>query len=247
MAEATQDGYWVTQRDKLLRRFNRPLKQIGRLALAERYGADETAVIIDDTRAEFERLIPHIPYIGEDNPMTTYLMQGAFSLALHRALAQRGATFEDTGEIICQAARTMLHRIPGIARRPSGRLYFRKGRVRRQQQAALRSQERRYPGDWVWEIIPGDGETFDLGIDISECGILKFMQAQGGEALMPYMCHTDYITLGAIGIELRRTKTLAYGCDKCDFRMIRNGAPPPDWPPTFPEKDCGAAGQKGQP
>jgi hypothetical protein len=242
MSQTVQNDYWVAPPNKrrLLRRFDRYMKWPIKSILVERYGVDEATTIIDDGRAELERLIPHIPFIGEDNPMTRYLLQAASSLALHRALQRRGATVDDTGEIISMSTRAMLLRIPGFLRRLTGKLYFGDRRIRRQQESAVRSQVRRYPGDWVWEVIPGDGETFDFGIDITECGILKFMQAQGAEDLMPYMCHMDYVTLGAIGVELKRTKTLAYGCDRCDFRMIKGGIPPQDWPPAFPERDCGA-------
>jgi hypothetical protein len=43
-----------------------------------------------------------------------------------------------------------------------------------------------------------------------------------------------------MGIELRRTQTLAFGCEKCDFRFKKKGQPlRPEWPPDFPEKNCG--------
>jgi hypothetical protein len=75
--------------------------------------------------------------------------------------------------------REQYERVPRVLRLWMGRHHF--GRMRRQklQRAARRSQARRYPGDWVFERIDGDGETFDFGIDMTECGIVKFLNAQG--------------------------------------------------------------------
>ncbi len=36
--------------------------------------------------------------------------------------------------------------------------------------AAHKTQQRVYPANWVREIVPADGETFDLGFDTTECG-----------------------------------------------------------------------------
>jgi hypothetical protein len=106
-------------------------------------------------------------------------------------------------------------------------------------QRAQISQQRRYPGDWVFEVIEGDGQTFDVGMDYTECGIEKFMRRQGAANLTPYLCNLDYVTFGATGLGLVRTKTLGWGCDCCDFRIRRKGAVPPAWPPRFVERTCG--------
>ena len=69
-----------------------------------------------------------------------------------------------------------------------GRQRFGRLRRRKLERAARRSQARRYPGDWVFERIDGDGETFDFGIDYTECGIVKYLHAQGADELCPYGC-----------------------------------------------------------
>jgi hypothetical protein len=39
------------------------------------------------------------------------------------------------------------------------------------------TQQRRYPGDWMCEVVDGAGQPFDFGMDITECGIVKFLRA----------------------------------------------------------------------
>lgn len=91
----------------------------------------------------------------------------------------------------------------------------------------------------MFERIDGDGESFDFGIDMTECGIVKFLHAQGADELCPYLCDLDYVMFEAMGIGLRRTKTLGWGCDRCDFRLSKHGVTSAPWPPLFVERTCG--------
>jgi len=89
------------------------------------------------------------------------------------------------------------------------------------------------------EVVDGDGESFDYGLDVTECGALKFLQEQGAEELCAYICDVDYVMFEAMGVELRRTKTLAWGCDRCDFQISMDGVTSASWPPEFVEQTCG--------
>jgi hypothetical protein len=135
--------------------------------------------------------------------------------------------------------RAEIARIPRVARSLMGRYLFTRIRQRKLARAARRSQARRYPGDWVLERIEGDGESFDFGIDMTECGIVKYFDAQGADELVPYLCDLDYVMFESMGIGLRRTKTLAWGCDRCDFRFSKDGKTSAPWPPRFAERTCG--------
>jgi ribosomal protein L37AE/L43A len=132
----------------------------------------------------------------------------------------------------------MFNRYPAFLRSLMGRLQFSKFMLRKTQQAARRSQERKYAGDWVYEVVVGDGQPFNFGIDYTECAIVKFMDAQGANELTPYLCNTDYVFSKAMGTGLRRTMTLAWGCEKCDFRYVKGGETQDVWPPKFVERYC---------
>ena len=112
-------------------------------------------------------------------------------------------------------------------------------------QAAAVSQNRKYPEDFVLSFAKGDGENFDYGLDITECGICKLYAAQGAERLSRYMFLSDYVISKAFNRGLVRYNTIEEGAKKCDFRFkngretfvypLRKG-----WPPKFahvePEK-----------
>jgi hypothetical protein len=230
-------GGWRSSRKerRKVRRFARTLRGRGD-ALAGWYGEYEAAVMREEMLDEFRGLIPEIPYIGgRRNPYSELLVGAVQGLAMHRVIVRHGGSVQDTGELIHRVYRARVERIPRVIRHGPMRWFF----FRQQQKAARRSQARRFPGDWVMEAFEGDGETFDYGMDVTECGDLKFLETQGAEELCPYICDLDYVVFEAMGVGLRRTKTLAWGCDRCDFRISIDGTTSAPWPPKFVEQTCG--------
>ncbi|MEN8239247.1 MAG: L-2-amino-thiazoline-4-carboxylic acid hydrolase [Actinomycetota bacterium] len=225
--------------DRLVRRFDRYLGQsIG--VLVDRFGEKTAAVMRGEILDEYRRLIPELPYIGGwRNSHSGSLSLALRTLALYRVVVRHGGSLEDTGELLHRSAQTQLERVPRVVRHGVGRYKFTKLSRWRLERAARKSQARRYPGDWVFERIDGDGETFDFGMDTTECGIVKFLHTQEADELGPYLCDLDYVMYEAMGCGLRRTKTLAWGCDRCDFRYSKQGVTSAPWPPEFVERTCG--------
>ena len=225
--------------DKLVGKFDRTLKRSGDV-LVDRFGEETAAVMRGEMLDEYRRLIPEVPYIGgRRNINSENLALAPWALAAYRVVVRHGGSVEDAGELLHRMVRAEMERIPRVLRHWIGRQRFGRLRRRKVEKAARRSQARRYPGDWVFERIDGDGETFDFGIDYTECGIVKYLHAQGADELCPYGCDLDYVMFEAMGIGLRRTKTLAWGCDRCDFRLSKQGVTSATWPPEFVERTCG--------
>ena len=95
--------------------------------------------------------------------------------------------------------------------------------IRRLRKRAAESHERRYPGDYVYTFVEGDGETFDFGVDYLECACCKFLQQQGASELGPYICAADLLYSEILDWGLIRTQTLSEGTEKCDFRFKKGG------------------------
>jgi hypothetical protein len=206
--------------------------------LCTRFGQSRAEVLVHDIRQEYEALTLEAPYIGgEDNIFTEWLTYGIYYLAVYRVLKSLGQTVERAGRIIYETYETMAD-YPAWMLRLVGSLKYGQGYVERLRAAATVSQEQCYPDDWVCTFIEGDGETFDYGLDIAECGICKFYHAQGADELAPYVCLSDYVVSRAFDRGLVRYKTIAEGAGVCDFRYregretfvypLRDG-----WPPKF--------------
>ncbi len=227
------------QIEKPVGKFDRLLKQAGS-ALVDRFGEQTAAVMREEILDEYRRLIPGLPYIGgRRNIHTSALVLAQQALAVYRVVVGHGGSVEDAGEVLHRMVKAEMERIPKVLRHWIGRQRFGRLRRRKLEKAARQSQARRYPGDWVFERIDGDGATFDFGIDYTECGIVKYLHAQDADELCPYGCDLDYVMFEAMGIGLRRTKTLAWGCDRCDFRLSKQGVTSATWPPEFVERTCG--------
>ena len=206
--------------------------------LGTRFGQNRARMLVQDIRGEYEALTPEMPTIGgEENMFTEWLTYGVYYLAVHRVLTSQDQSIEQVGRIIYETYEAMAD-YPAWMLRLVGSLKYDEGYVKQLKEAAAASQGRRYPGDWVCTFVEGDGETFDYGLDITECGICKFYHAQGADELAPYMCLSDYVMSCAFDRGLVRYKTVAEGAEVCDFRYkqgretfvypLRDG-----WPPKF--------------
>jgi hypothetical protein len=180
--------------------------------------------IMIQARNEYETLIVELPYIGgRENYMTQILIQSAVDLAVYRVLKSHGIQIEDIGNLIYEKLVAFLYMSPKGFLRLWGRFTFTQIYLSWIKLAALKSQERHHPGDWVYTFVDGDGETFDYGMDFTECAIRKFFHVQCADELTPYMCAVDYATSEAYGQGMMRTQTLAEGGEKCDFRYKWEG------------------------
>jgi hypothetical protein len=204
-------------------------------SLDERFGESETAVMRREMLEEYRALIPQVPDIGgRRNPFSATLGMAAWALAVYRVVVRHGGAAQDAGDVLHRYIQSMVVRVPGPLRART--LGHRRASM---EKLARRSQQRRYPDDWVGEIVDGAGQPFDFGIDWTECGTDKFMRAQRADEFTPYLCALDYVIAEAADEGLTRTKTMSWGCDRCDFRFTHPGTTTAVWPPDFPERTCG--------
>ena len=195
--------------------------------IVSRYGDDFADTILREARQQHEALIPEIPCIGGDeNPMTRHLIRSTTSLAFYKAMKTRGKTAEETGSIVYDAVVESVRHLP-----PSAPLTAED--MDRKREQARQSQERRYPGGWVWVFVEGDDVEFDYGYDFIECGTQKLYHAQGADEFLPFYCFLDFVTYRTPGWGFARTMTLAEGYEKCDFRFKSGGKTERAWPPPF--------------
>jgi hypothetical protein len=234
MDEQMSREYYMSRKSEITAAFDEHAAA-WRPFLVSCYGGKFAKAVLKAARAEHEALIPEIPYIGGDeNGMTRHLIRSITSLALYKAMKSSGKTAEETGKIIYDAVGEQVSRSDAPIRhrrRPSTEEI-----VERRREGAKRSQERRYPGDWVYEAVEGDGVEFDYGVDFFECGTQKLYHAHDADEFLPFYCFLDFVTSEAAGTGLVRTMTLAEGYEKCDFRYTKDREAYPGWPPPFLEK-----------
>ena len=223
--------YYTSRESEILALFD-DHAQAWKPFIGSQYGDAFAEIILKEAREQHEMLIPEIPYIGGDeNPMTRYLIRSTTSLALYKAMKAQSKTAEETGKIIYDA---VVERVSHLPISPTKALSPEHIQAKKEQ--AKKSRERRYPGDWVWEFVEGDGEEFDYGYDFLECGTQKLYHTQGADEFLPFYCFLDFVTSKTSGRALIRTMTLAEGYEKCNFRFKKDGKTEHKWPPPFLKK-----------
>jgi hypothetical protein len=216
------DNWYLQHRRRIMREVKLAIPHFRKL-VAKSCGKDAGEAIAKETMQRFEALLPDIPYIGGDeNRLTRSLYMSAAMLAMYQALRARGESAEGAARLIYLGASSFYGSFPTrLLLRWQGREQFSRKRVDQRRRDAAVSQRRRHPGDWVFNIVEGDGRTFEWGIDYAECGIVKYLSQQGAPELAPYLCWLDYPSFAAMRVRLVRTETLAQGCQRCDFRFAR--------------------------
>jgi hypothetical protein len=77
------------------------------------------------------------------------------------------------------------------------------------------------PMGWRFRFSrPGPGVFY--AVDVTRCGIVRFLVAQGAAELAPLMCRGDYQITRFLprGVRFARTQVIADGASYCDFRYL---------------------------
>jgi len=228
MGEPLGADYYVARTAQWTAGFDSEAEHL-RPLLVQAYGEEETDAVLRQARQEFVSLIPRLPYIGGDeNHLTGELVRSARCLALFKAMQAHGESAAETGKLLYDAMASLVG-AAGAARQTLSPDEL----MARRRERAARSQRRQYPGDWVYSLVPGDGEAFDYGYDFSECAVQKLYHAHGADEFLPYYCFLDFAASRAAGLGLHRTMTLAEGHSLCNHRFKRGRETERDWPPPW--------------
>ena len=225
--------YYLKRKSALMKQHDKMMKH-GAVAIQSRYDSDFTSTVVTQARTEFERLIPEIPYLGgTDNPLTDIIEQMTTLLALYNVMKSHGIAVDVIGAIVYEMATATIEDYPRWVKGLLGRLYMSQFWRNRTKKKAQRSQQRQFEGDFVYEVVEGDGANFDWGVNYLECGVVKYFKQQGAEEFTPYMCIIDYLLFPAMGIGLKRTGTIGQGCTHCDFRYKAGTETPSPWSEAY--------------
>jgi hypothetical protein len=216
-------NYYTPYKEDLLRDFDRTAALVKDTVIS-RYGKDLTETLYEEVRGEYERLIPHIPRIEgfRARALNAFLLISAQELAVYKGMNQHGKTAEEAWDICHEALRLRMTHYSPIKRWLLKRVMF-SGMIKRRFQQRAAAGDIHSFGDFQVRYVIGNGEDFDFGVDYVACGIHKFVREHGGEAFAPYVCLSDIALSDAMDWGLKRTETLAEGCQRCDFRFKKGG------------------------
>jgi hypothetical protein len=230
-SSARHAEHYVAYRSELLFEFDQDSARWAPF-LTGLVGGSPADALMRESRAAYEALISQIPYIGgESNRLTGSLLESARCLALYQAMKAQGRTVEETGKVLYDAILARMGEPQAPI--PPAKLLTPEQMMEDRKKRAEQSQERRYPDDYVYRFVLGDGQEFDYGYEFIECATLKFYRAQGAAEFAPFFCFLDFPQSQVSGLGLSRTMTLAEGYDRCDHRFKAGRESESAWPPPF--------------
>jgi hypothetical protein len=231
--------YYSEREENLMDEYDKLSYLFSEYLIKQNYDERKIDLWLKQSRLNYKQLIPELPYVGGDkNDLTRILLSTSAFIPLVKVLRNEGLSTRQIGQMMVTAASDMYQkRIPWFVKRYLRGNYFSDSGKQKKKTAALFSQKKRYPGDWVFSYREGDGSTYDYEIIYSECALKKIWALQDLEEYVPYLCLCDYAIWKAVGIEVKRTKTLGNGASECDFKYIKKGpnVPPPLPPESHPE------------
>ena len=215
--------YYSSKKNRLMKLFDltfRPIKK----KLKHHYGDQYAENIVAKTRQNYAEIIPQMPYVGGmKNYYTPIIVVNGWIVAMFRAMNETGNTAADVIRIWAEVADDLFSKIPGWIARLGGRILLSNPVVKAFKNQTIASQERRFPEDWVYELLEGDGEKFDLGFEFSECAVIKFYQAMNTMELAPYCNFGDVTYSHYMGIGLDTSEAIGMGCDHCRMLFKKGG------------------------
>ena len=203
--------------------------------LAARVSEPVAKTTCDDALRRFETLLPGLPDLGgATNRNQPFITMAGWLTALFQAMREKGLAAKDAGRLLYDLYAADWAAIPPQRAQAMGAALFSPASQAALKEWAELSQKRLLPGDWVGKFIPGDGKSFDLGYDYTECGAVKYFKAQGVAEVAPYFCLNDFLASRAQGTGLSRQHTIAQGDALCDFRYKQGRAVTQDWNTEVP-------------
>ena len=166
----------------------------------------------------FESTFKDLPFLGEDNPLLSSLVGGAFGMNYYRETEAVGFSLTRAAVLVQGALGAMVR----SQMNPQAIEYTKNVTFSAQtlQAQAERAQKRAYPDDWVFEcVLPQDNDDWGIGVTYTECAIEKMFKKYGCLRFLPYVCLNDYVIYHEMGLDLTRTETLGNGGTCCDFRI----------------------------
>jgi len=215
----SKQNYYLSRKPKLLKDFDKTASLVKNFVVAS-YGPDFADTLYQETRQEYDALIPQIPHIEgiRGSILNSFLRITAQEVAGYRAMKKQGKTAGETWEICHKALRLRMKQFPRVKRWLLGRIMRSGILMKRMRKLAETGTQPRF-GDFEVRYVIGDGKEFDWGVDYVACGNYKFVLEQGAEDFAPYVCMSDIALSDALGWGLIRTETLADGRERCDFRF----------------------------
>ena len=188
-------------------------------SLNKRYGKAYTKALIPKADAEYRDMLNRSDDIGRDNPMASNTYECLVFLAIWKA-ADGKISVEDLRAISKDVLSAPIMKVMGIlinANKASGIKRIRKMMERDAKWLDEHPQYKKYSWDFHFdETKHKDGFYYYF----TRCPMETYAREHGFMEVLPVCCDLDYCTAKLRHARLIRDKTLADGCDMCEYWFV---------------------------
>jgi len=228
------EDFYIRKKTKFMRSFDERLIVVNK-ELCKKFDDKKSEELISQMKAEFEKILPKISYIGgQKNPTTLVLVKCISDLAIFRTLEKEGFSFEEIGAFhynyVIAAQKLRKEALEKAGRDPS-QYPFDPVYMDYQKKLTEETQMKLYPDDWVMDFVEADGHSFEWGWDVQECGVQKAFKKLGDEKYLPFICLGDHYEAEGLGFGFSRTQAIGFGAPICTHRFVKNYKTPSACPP----------------
>lgn len=221
---------WYMKNIEVHRKFFNSVNSFAEQELARMSSENFAKIVCQKAPEIFEQVLSVLPDIGGDENMASKNLLGVPLLVPYYQLARgEGLSAEDIGLIVYNALDIMTADIPQETTSKASEEFFRPERYEIIKEWAEWTDKREYPDNYVAVAVAGYEDEFDFGYNYTECAIMKVLKKMGYPELAPYACFQDYPLSRLDGRGLKRTKTLAWGDEVCDFRFKKGHISVQSW------------------
>ena len=174
-------SYYLSKKSKLLKDFDKTANLMQDY-LVKHYGKDSADTLYQQTRQQYEALIPEIPYIKgiRAGALNSFLLIVAKELALYKTMKKQDKELGEIWQICHQAIKLRMAKFPKFKRWLLKKLMYSKFLLRRVKKRAEGGEQLKF-GDFEIRYLIGEGKNFDWGVDYVACGHCTFLKAQSAE------------------------------------------------------------------
>ena len=192
----------------------------GKKAVFAKYGKENGQHVLEQVKAEYENLLPQVPYVGEIDIMKRQMLLTVIFTAFYQVLKEQ-EKIEDIWTLCNDFNKETLMGMPGLVRWLLKKSTFGKRMKNSFKKLADEHKEKNLADQW--DYVEGDGKTFDYGMNMTRCAKVSFLHDIGAEEFTPYVCLIDKNFAQCCNYGLKRTQVLAEGATYCDFRLSKDG------------------------
>jgi hypothetical protein len=187
-----------------------------------KYGDEIAQQVRTEAKREYKELLPFVPKVGGfRNYFAGIVVANDWFIATYKAMKIAGYTVDDSMMLWAELINDLFRKMPGWMQTRIGKFLTSDGTNNSFHNQAKKSQLRKYPADWVYQI--NDIEGLDLAFEFEECAAVKMYRELGVEEMSPYCSFADVTYSAYLGMGIDATETLGLGFQSCKLYYQREG------------------------